>query len=199
MGQHADWLKTMVFIITPIFNADGNEKFALTNRQRQHGPINGMGTRQQGQNLNINRDFMKLDTPEGRAFVKLWNDYDPHVGYDLHTSDGSDHGFFLTYETSGDPNTSPGIASLVRGGLLPSVTKAIKTKHGWSYFSTAGRPGRANACGPATSTSTSRATPRPTSASGTESASCRRRIRTRASRTASRRTTGSSRRSSTMR
>ena len=35
---------------------------------------------------------MKLDTPEGRAFVKLWNDYDPQVGYDLHTSDGSCHG-----------------------------------------------------------------------------------------------------------
>ena len=89
LGQHADWLRSMVFLITPIFNADGNEKFALTNRQRQNGPINGMGTRQQGQNLNINRDFMKLDTPEGRAFVKLWNDYDPQVGYDLHTSDGS--------------------------------------------------------------------------------------------------------------
>jgi hypothetical protein len=43
----------------------------------QNRPINGMGTRQQGQNLNVNRDFMKLDTPEGRAFVKLWNDYDP--------------------------------------------------------------------------------------------------------------------------
>ena len=56
-----------------------------------------MGTRQQAQNLNINRDFMKLDTPEGRAFVKLWNDYDPQVGYDLHTSDGSYHGYYLTY------------------------------------------------------------------------------------------------------
>ena len=38
MGQHADWLRSMVFLITPIFNADGNEKFALTNRGRQNGP-----------------------------------------------------------------------------------------------------------------------------------------------------------------
>ena len=45
MGQHSDWLQSMVFLITPIFNADGNEKFALTNRPRQNGPINGMGTR----------------------------------------------------------------------------------------------------------------------------------------------------------
>ena len=88
LGQHKDWLQSMVFLITPIFNADGNEKMAVNNRGRQNGPINGMGTRANAQSLNINRDFMKLDTPEGKAFVKLWNDYDPQVGFDLHTSDG---------------------------------------------------------------------------------------------------------------
>ena len=45
MGQHADWLDSMVLLITPIYNADGNEAFDLNNRQRQNGPINGMGTR----------------------------------------------------------------------------------------------------------------------------------------------------------
>jgi hypothetical protein len=143
MGQHADWLKTMVFIVTPIFNADGNEKFALTNRQRQNGPINGMGTRQQGQNLNINRDFMKLDTPEGRAFVKLWNDYDPHVGFDLHTSDGSAHGYYLTYSPPLNPNTSPLIMNLMKDEWFPFVTKQVKAKHGWDmfYYGNASNPG----------------------------------------------------------
>src|SRR3982751_2215739 len=89
LGQHKDWLQSMVFLITPIFNADGNEKFAMNNRGPQNGPINGQGTRAAGLGLNINRDFMKLETPEAKAFVKLWNEYDPHVGYDLHTSDGS--------------------------------------------------------------------------------------------------------------
>src|SRR5262249_48371376 len=97
MGQHPEWLQNMVLLVTPIFNADGNEKFAMNNRGRQNGPINGQGTRANGQNININRDFMKLESPEGQAFVKLWNDYDPHVGFDLHTSDGSSHGYFLTY------------------------------------------------------------------------------------------------------
>src|SRR5215510_551323 len=45
MGQHAEWLRSMVLLVTPIFNADGNEKFALNNRGRQNGPINGQGTR----------------------------------------------------------------------------------------------------------------------------------------------------------
>jgi len=106
LGQHRDWLQSMVFLVTPIYNADGNEKFALNNRQRQNGPVNGMGTRANAQNLNINRDYMKLDTPEAKAFVKLWNDYDPYVGYDLHTSDGSAHGYYLTYSPPLNPDTT---------------------------------------------------------------------------------------------
>src|SRR6187549_220332 len=133
-GKHADWLQSTVFLITPIFNADGNEKFALTNRQRQNGPINGMGTRQQSQNLNVNRDFMKLDTPEGRAFVKMWNDYDPQVGFDLHTSDGSYHGYYLTYSPPLNPDTSPAIVKLMVDEWFPYVTKDMKAKHGWDSF-----------------------------------------------------------------
>jgi zinc carboxypeptidase len=134
MGQHADWLQSMVFLITPDYNADGNEKFALTNRQRQNGPINGMGTRANAQNLNINRDYMKLDTPEAKAFVKLWNDYDPHVGFDLHTSDGSYHGYYLTYSTPLNPDTDPAIMKIMADEWFPSVTKEMKAKHGWNSF-----------------------------------------------------------------
>src|SRR2546428_2317872 len=52
-GRQADWLRSTVFLITPIFNADGNEKMSLTNRGRQNGPINGMATRATAQGLNI--------------------------------------------------------------------------------------------------------------------------------------------------
>ena len=142
-GRHADWLRSTVFLITPIFNADGNEKMSLTNRGRQNGPVNGMGTRANAQGLNINRDFMKLDTPEGRAFVKLWVDYDPHVGVDLHTSDGSNHGYFLTYSPPLNPNTSGGIMAILKDEWFPFVTKSIKAKHGWDtfYYGNASNPG----------------------------------------------------------
>jgi hypothetical protein len=134
MGQHKDWLQTMVFLITPIFNADGNEKFAMNNRGPQNGPINGQGTRAAGLGLNINRDFMKLETPEAKAFVKLWNEYDPHVGYDLHTSDGSFTGYYLTYSPGLNPDTSSAILDLQKNELFPFVTKEIKGKHGWDTF-----------------------------------------------------------------
>lgn len=133
-GKHDDWLKSIVFLITPIFNADGNEAMSLTNRQRQNGPINGEGTRQNAQGININRDFMKLETPEGQAFAKLWIDYDPEVGYDLHTSDGSTHGYYLTYAPPLNPDTSDAIMSIMKNEWFPFVTKNIKAKHGWDTF-----------------------------------------------------------------
>src|SRR5580765_6012235 len=134
MGQHADWLRSMVLLVTPIFNADGNEKFALNKRGRQNGPINGQGTRANGQNLNINRDFMKLETPEGRAFAKLWIDYDPQVGFDLHTSDGSAEGYYLTYAPPLNPDTSDQIMKIMKDEWFSFVTKNINSKYGWETF-----------------------------------------------------------------
>jgi hypothetical protein len=149
LGQHKDWLQSMVFLVTPDYNADGNEKFALTNRQRQNGPINGMGTRANAQNLNINRDYMKLDTPEAKAFVKLWNDYDPHVGFDLHTSDGSYHGYYLTYSPPLNPDTDPAIMKIMTDEWFPAVTKEMKAKHGWNsfYYGNVSTPGGRGAGG----------------------------------------------------
>ena len=90
-GKHADWLQSMVIAIAPIYNADGNERFSLTNRGRQHGPIGGQGQRPNAQGFDLNRDHMKLDSPEARSFARLMTDYDPHVSMDLHTTNGTRH------------------------------------------------------------------------------------------------------------
>jgi hypothetical protein len=142
LGKHDDWLRSMVFLITPDYNADGNEKFG-NNRGIQNGPINGEGTRANAQGLNINRDYMKLDTPEAKAFVKLWNDYDPHLGFDLHTSDGSYHGYYLTYSPPLNPDTDSSLMKIMTDEWFPFVTKQIKAKHGWDtfYYGNAATPG----------------------------------------------------------
>ena len=133
-GERSAWFQQVVLLINPIYNADGNERVSVRNRGSQFGPIGGMGQRANAENLDLNRDNTKLETAEARSLARLLTRYDPHIAIDLHTTNGSDHGFYLTYETSGSPNTSPGITSLVRGDLLPSVTKAVKAKRGWSYF-----------------------------------------------------------------
>jgi len=70
-GEHAEWLDSIVLLVAPIFNPDGNERVNLTNRGRQHGPIGGMGTRANGMDLDLNRDHMKIDSPESRSLVSI--------------------------------------------------------------------------------------------------------------------------------
>jgi hypothetical protein len=133
-GKHAEWLQSMVLLIGPIFNADGNERIALTNRGRQHGPVGGMGQRPNAQDLDLNRDHMKLDSPEARSVAKLMNDYDPHVSMDLHTTNGSYHAYHLTYAPPLNPSTDPAIIDMLRKAWLPAFTKTIKSKYGWDYY-----------------------------------------------------------------
>ena len=133
-GKHRDWLETMVLLVAPIYNADGNERFALNNRGPQYGPLGGQGQRPNAQGLDLNRDHMKLDSPEGRAVVKLMNDYDPHVSMDLHTTNGSRHAYYLTYAPPLNPATDPSIVRLLRLEWLPRVTATIRAKYGWDYY-----------------------------------------------------------------
>ena len=126
-GERAAWFNSVVLLINPIYNADGNERVNLTNRGSQNGPTGGIGQRANAQNLDLNRDCTKLETAEARSLALMLNRYDPHVAIDLHTTDGSaDSGFYLTYETSLNPNDSRATAGLLRDALLPSVTKAVK-------------------------------------------------------------------------
>ncbi len=133
-GGHADWLQSMVLLVNPIYNADGNEKVTLTSRGFQHGPVGGQGTRANAQGLNINRDNIKLETPEARSMVRLLNDYDPHVMLDLHTTNGSRHAYHLTYETPNNPAVDPAVVRETKAWLA-QVVAAVKAKDGLDFRS----------------------------------------------------------------
>ncbi len=136
-GERNAWLKTTVLLINPIYNADGNERVSVSNRGSQAGPVGGMGTRENAQGLDLNRDGTKMETAEARSMAGLLTRYQPHVAMDLHTTDGSStSGFNMTYETSLNPNNSKAQTSLLRDVLLPEITKSVKAKHGsdWFYY-----------------------------------------------------------------
>jgi hypothetical protein len=133
-GDLRSMLKQLVVIITPIYNADGNEKVSLQNRTAQNGPIAGVGTRENSKGLDLNRDHMKLDSAEARAFVGALNRWDPHVGIDLHTTNGSYHGYHLTYAPSLNPNTDARMLALARERVLPAIQQAIQNKHNFRTY-----------------------------------------------------------------
>jgi hypothetical protein len=90
-------LDNVVVLFIPIFNPDGHEIFSPYNRINQNGP-DEMGFRATSTNLNLNRDYMKLDAPETRAFMNLWNYWKPDFFIDSHVTDGADYQYNITYE-----------------------------------------------------------------------------------------------------
>ncbi len=133
-GEHRSWTDSLVLLIAPIYNADGNERVSLTNRPLQHGPVGGMGQRPNAQGYDLNRDHMKLDSPEAHSLTLLMQRYDPHVAVDLHTTNGTFHGYHLTYAPPLNPNTDSAIVRQLRQQWLPAVTRAVREKHGWEYY-----------------------------------------------------------------
>ncbi len=133
-GRYQQWSDSLILLIAPIYNADGNERVSLFNRPRQNGPVGGMGRRSNAQDLDLNRDHMKLASPEARSLVGLLKAYDPHVLIDLHTTNGTQQGYHLTYSPPLNPNTHPAIDSLLRDDLLPAVTNSIREKYGWDFY-----------------------------------------------------------------
>jgi hypothetical protein len=128
-GDLEPLLDRAIWLFAPIYNADGNEKVSVENRPEQNGPIGGVGTRENARGFDLNRDFIKLDTAEGRALVGLLTRWDPDVVLDLHTTNGSHHGYHLTYSPSLNPNTDPRLLSYVRERLLPAVRGQMAARH----------------------------------------------------------------------
>ena len=127
-------LKNLVLLIAPIYNADGNEKINPRNRPDQYGPLGGVGVRENGQGLDLNRDYMKLEAPESRALMALFNKWDPHLTVDLHTTDGSYHAYHLTYSPTLNPMADARLIAYEREQMLPRIQSEMLDKHHYRTY-----------------------------------------------------------------
>jgi hypothetical protein len=133
-GDLKPMTRQLVFLIAPDYNADGNEKITPMNRTAQNGPVAGVGTRENSKGFDLNRDYMKLDTAEARSLVGLINTWDPHVLVDLHTTNGSYHGYHLTYSPILNPNADPRLIEFTKSRMLAPIRQAMLKAHNWRIY-----------------------------------------------------------------
>lgn len=125
------YLDRLVLLVAPLFNADGNDKMDVRNRYGQVGPEKGSGVRHNGQNLDLNRDAMKLESPELRGLVRgVLGRWDPLLLVDCHTTDGSFHQEPVTYSWPLCPNGDPAVLKYARDKMLPAVDASLEKKYG---------------------------------------------------------------------
>lgn len=133
MAQAAEHplLKHLVVLFMPLLNADGNDRMDPGNRRGQLGPVQGMGTRANAAGLNINRDWMKLDTLEARTVVSMLNRWSPVIAMDLHTTNGTRHRYTLTFDGQRHPAVDEDLRRLTRNDLLQAVRWSIESDTGY--------------------------------------------------------------------
>ena len=127
-------LDSIVLIAVPIYNTDGNEAFgpATRNRPGQNGP-DTVGLRPNGQGFDLNRDYVKQDAPETRAALALITAWDPDLFMDLHTTNGSYHGYALTFSPGLNPNRTPA-NSWMQDTVLPMIRERVRARHQVEIF-----------------------------------------------------------------
>jgi murein tripeptide amidase MpaA len=125
------YLDRLIILIAPILNADGNDKISPENRPHQPGPEQGVGVRHNGQNLDLNRDSMKLESPELRGVVKnVLIRWDPLLLVDCHTTNGAYHQEVVTYSWGLNPNGDSAIIAYQRDKMMPEIEAILENKYG---------------------------------------------------------------------
>ncbi|MGC0118488.1 peptidase M14 [Pseudoalteromonas sp. JC28] len=124
-GKRRDILTKVNLLFIPILNVDGHERRSEFNRINQRGPT-VMGFRTNANNLNLNRDYTKLDTPGVKAVMQVINEYNPDLYIDVHVTDGADYQYDVTYGFNPTfASESPAIAEVLENQISPQINAAL--------------------------------------------------------------------------
>jgi murein tripeptide amidase MpaA len=112
-------------LFVPIFNVDGHERSSRFNRINQRGP-ELTGWRTNARNLNLNRDYAKIDTVEMRHMIRALRTWDPSLYLDIHVTDGEDYQYDITYGYNGPWGHSPAIAGWLDRQFSPALERDLR-------------------------------------------------------------------------
>ncbi|HET6433719.1 M14 family metallopeptidase [Dyella sp.] len=127
-GKYPHLLDHVVLVYIPVFSVDGHENSSPYHRINQNGPAS-MGFRGQSQYLNLNRDYIKADTPEMRAWLRLWQRWLPDFLVDVHTTDGADYQYDLTWYTEDADKLDPAVAAWQKALMAQAIPAYEKHGH----------------------------------------------------------------------
>jgi hypothetical protein len=120
----------VVFAIIPIYNIGGSLNRNSFTRVNQNGP-KSYGFRGNAQNLDLNRDFIKNDSRNAKAFAQIFHFLDPDVFMDNHVSDGADYQHTMTLLTTQHDKLGGELGTFLHDVFEPALYKSMQAKK-WS-------------------------------------------------------------------
>jgi len=123
--SRAAWLDKAIFVVIPVFNVDGHDQFSPYHRMSQNSP-RLTGLRNTAQRVNLNRDYIKADTPEMRAWLKVFNAWMPDFLFDNHVTDGSDIQYDVTWDMARNQDIAEPARQWVNERFVPELNKRME-------------------------------------------------------------------------
>jgi hypothetical protein len=120
--------KNVSIAIIPVYNIGGMLLRDTINRPDQNGPAL-FGARGNGQNLDLNRDFIKCDSKEAISFAKLFQYIQPTLFIDNHVSDGADYTYTMTLATTQKDKLGGILGNYLHTKMEPSLYKMMQEKN----------------------------------------------------------------------
>ncbi|SCW77656.1 M14 family zinc carboxypeptidase [Mucilaginibacter sp. NFR10] len=116
--------KDVVICLIALYNIDGNLNRGLS-RVSQNGP-SAYGFRGNYRNLDLNRDFIKVDSRNALAFTQILTTWKPEIFLDNHTSDGADYQYVMTLIETQKEKQNPILADYTTKTLTPYLYSKMK-------------------------------------------------------------------------
>ena len=123
-GLH-DVLDNTVICIIPIYNVGGSLYRSHFHRTNQPGPYEA-GYRGNYKNLDLNRDFVKMDTENAKSFASLTRFWNPDVFLDTHTTNGSDHQYCITLIPAQHNSMQSDLGKFFNEKMVPALYVKMK-------------------------------------------------------------------------
>lgn len=129
LANNDSLLKNTCICIIPVYNIDGALKRNCCSRANQDGPEQ-YGFRGNAKNLDLNRDFIKMDTKNSESFVQIFQWLQPDLFIDTHVSNGADYQYTFTLLTTQKNKLESRMSNYLYNEILPSAEKHMNEK-GW--------------------------------------------------------------------
>ena len=116
-----------VICIIPMYNTGGALNRGPYNRANQTTPPES-GFRGNAQNLDLNRDFIKMDSKNSQSLVHAFHKWSPEVFLDTHVTDGSDHQYVITLIPTIFQRLPEPMSRYFKEVMIPSLFQEMKKR-----------------------------------------------------------------------
>lgn len=127
-NKFTESLENITIVVIPFYNVGGGLNRGSSSRANQNGP-KFYGFRGNAKNLDLNRDFIKMDSKNAWSFNDIFTKWNPHVFIDNHTSNGADYQYTLTLIATQKDKLAQPICTLMTESMLPFLYTDMKQKN----------------------------------------------------------------------